>query len=208
MNLWASLRSLLANQSKTVHSHRFILFHFFYTPSCLFEGFQESASTRLWHDIDLFIVPSIERWFLSLMNLKTAEISCWKCTGGIGAEPASQRLCINLTCSFWAGACQVTPYVVVLLWCYSSSLVKKWLSDVLLFLWQPCFHQSGSSGGCFCMCPSINTTCAVLKLERFEDNRSAAGDVRQAADRVASWIGSLKSRTGVITLIKVHTRWS
>lgn len=124
------------------------------------------------------------------------------------AEPASQRLCINLTCSFWAGACQVTPYVVVLLWCYSSSLVKKWLSDVLLFLWQPCFHQSGSSGGCFCMCPSINTTCAVLKLERFEDNRSAAGDVRQAADRVASWIGSLKSRTGVITLIKVHTRWS
>lgn len=29
-------------------------------------------------------------------------------------------------------------------------------------------------------------TCAVLKLERFEDNRSADGDVRQAADRVAS----------------------
>lgn len=29
-------------------------------------------------------------------------------------------------------------------------------------------------------------TCAVLKLERFEDNRSADEDVRQAADRVAS----------------------
>lgn len=130
------------------------------------------------------------------------------------AEPASQRLCINLTCSFWAGACQVTPYVVVLLWCYSSSLVKKWLSDVLLFLWQPRFHQSGSSGGCLavsvCARPLIRLhaaqTCAVLKLERFEDNRSADGDVRQAADRVASWIGSLKSRTGVITLIKVHIR--
>lgn len=47
------------------------------------------------------------------MNLKTAEISCWKYTGGIDVLN-SQRLCINLTCSFWAGACQVAPYVVVL----------------------------------------------------------------------------------------------
>lgn len=130
------------------------------------------------------------------------------------AEPASQRLCINLTCSFWAGACQVTPYVVVLLWCYSSSLVKKWSLMSSCSFDSLAVIKAGPQEAVWavsvCARPLIRLhaaqTCAVLKLERFEDNRSADGDVRQAADRVASWIGSLKSRTGVITLIKVHIR--
>lgn len=121
------------------------------------------------------------------------------------AEPASQRLCINLTCSFWAGACQVTPYVVVLLWCYSSSLVKKWLSDVLLFLWQPRFHQSGSSGGClgcFCMCPSINTTSCSSDLCCVE-----AGEIWR--QQICRWrCTSGRRPCGVVNRIFEEQNWS